>query len=305
MGKAGEEIHPGDEGPSDADDVSFARTLLQFFVIPALVVAVCVGIFFFFTWLVSEEKSGVDYLHDIRTGSASRRWQSAFELAKLLNHPGDKARLTGLAPEMADTFRVAEDDDPRVRRYLALAMGHLGDPRTVPVLVKALGEKDPETKIYAIWALGAIGDPRAVPPLIEMAEHDDPGVRKMAVYSLGTLGAGEAQGVLRAALNDHEMDVAWNAAMALAKLGDDSGRAQILQMLDRELLGSIEAMTEDQRTEAMITAIKGAALLGDGEMRQRLLDISRQEPNLKVRQAALEALAQVEKMEEPRQAEQK
>ena len=51
------------------DDLDFGKTVLQFFVVPAIVVAVCVGIFFFFAWLVSDEKTGVDYLNEIRAGS--------------------------------------------------------------------------------------------------------------------------------------------------------------------------------------------------------------------------------------------
>ena len=197
---------------------------------------------------------------------------------------------------MIDTFREADRDDPRVRRYLALALGHVGDPQAVPVLLEALSDGDPETRIYAIWALGSLGDDRAVEPLLELVQHDDPGLRKMAVYSLGTLGAEESRATLQAALGDYEMDVAWNAAIALAKLGDDSGRDRIFQMLDRKFLSSVADMTEEQRSEAMMNAMKGAVLLGDPSFQPSLTEISEQDPNLKVRQAAFEALAQLDKL---------
>ena len=251
----------------------------------------------FFGWLVAEERSSLDHLRDIKSGSSTRRWQAAFELAKQLNNMDreDRAEIDRLVPEMVDTFSEAERDDPRVRRYLALALGHVGDPRAVPALLEALSDDDPETRIYAIWALGSVGDERAVEPLIEFVQHDDPGIRKMAVYSLGTLGAAEARPMLQAALGDYEMDVAWNAAMALAKLGDGSGRDRILQMLDREFLDSVADMTEEQRGEAMMNAMKGVVLLRDPSFRPSLEDISEQDPNLKVRQAAFEALAQLDK----------
>ncbi len=281
-----------------AEDISFGSGVLQFFLIPAVVVFACVGLFLFFGWLVAEERSSLDHLRDIKSGGTTRRWQAAFELAKQLNNIDrqDQADIDRLVPEMIDTFREAERDDPRVRRYLALALGHVGDPQAVPVLVEAIYDADPETRIYAIWALGSLGDERAVEPLLELVQHDDPGLRKMAVYSLGTLGAEEARATLQAALGDYEMDVAWNAAIALAKLGDDSGRDRIFQMLDREFLSSVADMTEDQRSEAMMNAMKGAVLLGDPSFRPSLTEISEQDPNLKVRQAAFEALAQLDKL---------
>lgn len=283
-----------------AEDASFGTSVLQFFLIPALVVFACVGLFLFFGWLVAEEKSSLDHLHDIKSGSATRRWQAAFELAKQLNNIDreDQEDIARLVPEMIDTFREAEDDDPKVRRYLALALGHLGDPRASPVLLEALSDDDPETQIYAIWALGSLGDERAVEPLLELAQSDDAGIRKMVVYSLGTLGDAEALTTLRAALSDYEMDVAWNAAIALAKLGDNSGRDRILQMLDREFLSSVADITEEQRGEAMMNAMKGAVLLEDPSFRPALEEISEQDPNLKVRQAAFEALAQLAKPRE-------
>ena len=56
-------------------------------------------------------------------------------------------------------FEGAEADDPRVRRYLTLVLGRLGDPQAVPLLEGALADKDADTRLYAIWALGAVGDP--------------------------------------------------------------------------------------------------------------------------------------------------
>ncbi len=281
-----------------AEDISFGNSVLQFFLIPALVVFACVGLFLFFGWLVAEEKSSVDHLRDIKSGSATRRWQAAFELAKQLNHIDrqDQEDIDRLVPEMIDTFREAERDDPRVRRYLALALGHVGDPQAVPVLLEALSDDDPETRIYAMWALGSLGDERAVEALLELAQNDDAGIRKMAVYSLGTLGSGEARTTLEAALGDYEMDVAWNAAIALAKIGDDSGRDRIFQMLDREFLSSVAVMSEEQRSETMMNAMKGAVLLQDPSFRPSLEEISAQDPDLKVRQAAFEALAQLDKL---------
>ena len=157
--------------------------VLQFFIFPLSIVAVCVAVFVVFGMIASEGKGAREHLADVRTGGANRRWQAAFELAKVLQAGKDPA-LTDPAftGEVAKVFDEASADDPRVRRYLALALGRIGDRRAVPALLKAVDDagadgsrSDPETQVYAVWALGVIGDPQAVPRLVALARSDDAG----------------------------------------------------------------------------------------------------------------------------------
>ncbi len=288
-----------DESPQPEldDDLDFGRTVLQFFLVPALVVVACVGLFFFFGWLVSDEKTGVDYLNEIRAGSENRRWQAAFELSKIITMESEKARMEGLVPEMVAAFEQAEDDDERVRHYLALSLGHLGDDTATPALVKALGDGDPTTRLYAGWALGNIGDRRAVPELLERVGDDDPGVRKIAIYALGAIGDESAIPRLQIALSDPVRDVSWNAAVALAQLDDGSGETQLLQMLDQEFLQGVAEMDEGQRLLATESAIKASALLRSETLTVKLRSIADGHPNLVIREAALSALAETQKSE--------
>ena len=297
--KAPSEAAESSDAPLDPldDDVSFVKTVLQFFVIPAFVVAVCVGVFLFFAWLVSSDKTGVDYLNEIRTGSDNRRWQAAFELSKIITMKSEQETLEGLVPQMIDAFQRAGDDDPRVRHYLAISLGHLGDRDATPVLVEALGDSDPATRLYAAWALGAIDDPRAVAPLLRAARDDDAGVRKVAVYSLGAIGDPSANEGLQVALSDPERDVSWNAAISLAQLGDPAGESQLMRMLDREFMDSVADMDEAQKLLTMESAIKGAGHLGGGPLVAQLEAISESDPNLGIRRAALEALEAIRSME--------
>jgi HEAT repeat protein len=274
----------------EPEDVSFARTLVQFFLVPAIVVAACVGVFFFFAWLVSDEKTGVDYLREIRMGSANRRWQAAFELSKIINLDTDKRRLSGLVPEMIAAFEEAIDDDPRVRHYLALSLGHLGDRSATPALIAALDDRDPTTRLYASWALGNLGDPRAVEPLLERFADEDPGVRKMAVYASGALKDDRALPLLRAAISDPDRDVSWNAAVALAQLGDRSGESQLLLMLDRKYLDGLAEIDEARKLLAMESAIQASGLLESEALDARLREIAASDENLALRKLALGAL---------------
>ncbi len=285
------------EPPELDDDLNFGRTVLQFFVIPAFVVAVCVGFFFFFGWLVSDEKTGVDYLNEIRAGSENRRWQAAFELSKIITMETEKTRMEGLVPEMIDAFENAADDDERIRHYLALSLGHLGDASAVPVLMDALRDDDPATRLYAGWALGNIGDRRAVPALLAQAGDEDPGVRKIVVYALGAIGDESAIPQLQAALSDPVRDVSWNAAVALAQLGNGSGEMQLLQMLDRDFLNGVVEMNESQRLLATESAIQAAALVKNDVLTTQLRTLANEHPNLGIREAALSALDNAEKPE--------
>jgi len=89
----------------------------------------------------------------------------------------------GFSQEFAEYRAYSEGDDPRVRRYLALAVGRLDNPPVdaVDALVDGLDDPNPETTISVIWALAALEDPSVRDEIQGVYDSDDPGVRKMAV----------------------------------------------------------------------------------------------------------------------------
>lgn len=291
----------GEEGPAALPErQSFPFLLLQFFIFPLAIVAACVAVFVIFGLIASEGKGAREYLTEVRTGGAHRRWQAAFELSKVLQARKDPAlNDPEFALELIRTFEESASDDPRVRRYLALALGRMGDRRAVPALLRAIAESgspgerppDSEAQIYVIWALGAIGDPAAVPPLARLAGGEDAGVRKAAVHALGALRTEEAKAALLRSLEDAAEDVRWNAALALARLDDPAAAPVLLQMMDRKHLASVEGLTPEQREEAILQAVAAAPSLPDPTLRAVLLGLRDGDPNLKVREAARKALA--------------
>ena len=58
-----------------------------FFLIPLMITIVGVMFFFMFKVLTYETSSPTDYLSNVQYGAASKRWQSAYELSKLLANP--------------------------------------------------------------------------------------------------------------------------------------------------------------------------------------------------------------------------
>jgi len=272
--------------------------VLQFFIFPMAIVAVCVAVFVIFGLIAGESHGAREYLGEVRSGGANRRWQAAFELSKVLQAGKDPAlKDPKFAVELCQLFTDSANDDPRVRRYLALAMGRLGDRRAVAPLREAIGDEsaagrptDADTQIYAIWALGSIGDPAALPDLVRLATNADSGLRKAAVHALGAFPGEESKQALAGALADAVEDVRWNAAIALARRGDAAATPLLLSLLDRGYLDKVEGLRPDQREDAMLQAIVVAPALPDAGVREALLRLRDSDSSLKVREAARKAL---------------
>src|SRR5262245_42202647 len=101
-----EPVAAGGEG--DAEEAQRQTTpflVLQFFVFPMSIVAVCVAVFVVFGLIAAEGKGAREYLDEVRTGSANRRWQAAFELSKVLQAGRDPAlKDPSFGAQLARTF---------------------------------------------------------------------------------------------------------------------------------------------------------------------------------------------------------
>jgi HEAT repeat protein len=297
---------------------------VQFFLIPLAVVAVIGVVYLGFRSMVGDTRGARDYLAEVQNGGTDRRWPAAYELSRLMDDPKVRADRS-LAPALVKAFEQAKDDDPRIRRYLALAIGRLDPPlpaEAIEVLSKSLDEPDRaatpgvqdwisrltgwsdsdlgEVRISTIWALGASGDTRVAERLQPFYQSPDAGIRKMVVYALGALPGDAQVETLRAALQDVAPDVRWNAAVALARHGDRQGAGVIRQMIDRDYVEHMvtrevrQDQDQDPIADVMISGLRAAAVLKEGAMREPIAVLSRQDRSMKVRQAALEALRTIE-----------
>ena len=272
---------------------------VQFFLIPLAVVAVVVAIYGGFRMMVTDERTPEEYLLDVRAGGRERRWPAAYELSRLMGDPATEERHPGLGRALLDAFVGSRGDDPRIRRYLALAIGRLRTPPpgTIEALTEALDDPDSETVISVVWALASLGDEAVVPLVVSMYRSSDPGVRKMAVYALGVLPDDGGHTTLRAALGDPVPDVRWNAAVALARHGDARSAGVLARMLDRDHVTGLVAPSEtrlDPAGEVMISGLQAMAGLGSlavGEdLRSVIAALAESDPNVRVQNAALETL---------------
>ena len=289
---------------------------VQFFLIPLAVVAAVVLVYGGFRWILSNERTPEEYLTDIRSGGRERRWPAAYELSRTLadnadietQHPELGKAIVGVFRDLTGAARREEfepggwalwnDDDAKVRRYLALAIGRLRVPPAdaVDELVLALDDPDAETQINVIWALASIGEETVVKHLEDLYGSADAGVRKMAVYALGALPACSKLSTLRRALEDPVPDVQWNAAIALARHENSGGVPVLRRMLDREYVTrmvsrtpAVEAMV-DPVSEVIVSSLRAVATLEAETLRPEIETLSREDVSLHVREVALKAL---------------
>ncbi|HEX9637821.1 MAG TPA: HEAT repeat domain-containing protein [Acidobacteriota bacterium] len=287
---------PPDAAPPDPEGAppprSSGRTLvIQFFLLPALIVAACIGVFVLFGALVQERRTPREVLAEIRSGREDQRWHAAFELSKMLDDAESVRRDGGFGAELMRAFEAERDaSDPRVRRFLALSLGKLGDPKPADLLARSLDDRDSDTRLYVLLALGAIGGARHARAVLPQLGSDDPGMRKAAAYVLGNLGNRSAAAALRAALHDPVLEVRWNSALALLRLKDRAGLGLGLRMLKRDYVSRAPGITANQVEQTLAAAAATLGGFGASQARPGLQELRDRDPSPAVREAAHKAL---------------
>ena len=277
--------------PVSDGDVSRARLVSQFVIFPLAIILVALAIYLGLGLLTAEKKTAEDYLNTIRVGGINSRWQAAYELATVLEQEKREGRIgRRFVGELIRVFEASRSDDPRVRRFLAAAMGRVQDPELVGVLISALDDPDDETRINAMFSLRAQGDPSAVPHLKRIVTGDDAGLRKAAVYALGGLDDPRVPPVLERALHDREPDVRWNAALQLAAARNKSGLDVLGEMLGPGYLDGFDRISGEGRRNILVEAIRAVGILNARSLAPSLQRLRLQDQDLRVRQAAIEVL---------------
>lgn len=275
---------------SDIPRESPRTILFQFVVFPLGIVVVAVAVFLLFGKLATNEQTIPDYLNEIRSGSSHERWQAAYQLSKSLKR-GEAKRYPNLEQQVASLYVQSKNDDPRIRRYLGMVLGNLGDRRATPLLIDGLRHDAPvDNRIYALMALGELRDPTALGAIEDATRDGEKDIRKTAYYALGEIGDPSAVPTLVAGLNDDVADVRWNAAISLSRFNDRRAIPALREMLDRTRLANVRDMREDQKEDAMIVAMTAYSRVAGAEARPDLERLTH-DPSLRIEAAAKEATA--------------
>lgn len=134
---------------------------------------------------------------------------------------------------------LSHDPSNEMRWIAAIALGEVGDPDTLPVLLAALEDHDKYVRYGAVLALEKMGwhpennedrlkrfvafqEWSAIPgigevpvrTLMKYFDDSDPKIRASVVTLLGILGDPEAEMICERAMSDPNPDVRWKASLA-------------------------------------------------------------------------------------------
>jgi HEAT repeat protein len=289
----------------------------QFFLVPLLIVGICVLVYVVFNTVVADPRTAADWVKDLREGGPATRPYAALQLTQALRRMEVPDR--SLTPDLIKAYRSTSDEIPQdreLRRYLCQALGFLRDPAAADLMLEVVsvelgrgeGRKGLEIAGAAMDALGAIKEPRTLPALVKLLDDPEDLVRKYAAFNAGAVAeraTGDARTAaveaLRKALHDRRADVGWNAAFALAYfLGDRSGVETLRKMLDRKHLSGLipreDPNAQELEARAIVTAANAAAKLKDESFLPglRALTDDRVERNAEVRFVAHQAIRAIQ-----------
>jgi HEAT repeat protein len=262
-----------------------------FFLIPLIITIFGVMFFFMFKVLTYESSSPHEYLTNIQIGSATKRWQSAYELSKLLSIPELVPLDAGFKNKMVSIYKKSIHDDPMVRMYLALAMGRTGQQEFGPALIEGLEDEDIGSRLAAIKALGILRFEPSVIQVRKFIQDSYSNEEKLAaIITLGSLGDISVISDLQKLLEDEEPNIRWDAAIALVKLGDLSGNQTINNLLDRSYLNNFSEVDEEEKVQAILVAIQVSSQYPSDNFITNLLKLATFDNNMKIRDLAIKTL---------------
>ena len=262
----------------------------SFVIIPFLVAASLVFVYSLFSLLTYEDATPFDYLNDIKIGGATKRWQSAFELSKILSSSDEISRDDRFISEMINVFEHSKHDDNRVRQYLALAMGRTGNHIFIDPLLSGIEDENTENIPAIIRALGLLESERAVQKLKLFLDHEDEHIRLQTVIAFGNIADPLAIEYLKKSLYDSQPNIRWDAAISLAKIGDDSGRDILLKLMEGKIFINFPEVDVREQDQARIVAIRAGVLLNDSIINNLIQELADKDENINIRKTAMEVL---------------
>ncbi len=196
--------------------------------------------------------------------------------------PGDP-----LEPKEGDyTLETALEElttssDPEVRAEAAEALGELGEPGALPILVEAMvNDQSLAVQLASLTALQTFGVDQLIWILLN---HDDPLMRVAAANALRALEDLRALDALFQALaSDEDTQVRVAVANALAEIG--KGRAEEPLLL---------AATSDEDSAVRVAAVRALGALKTEWTAHQLVAVLRSDPDNEVREAVAWALGQI------------
>ena len=276
---------------SKSDSSRIYTLFYSFFLVPFMIAIFGAIFFLLFRFITFETNDASELLNQVKIGSATKRWQSAFELSKVLNNPKTVPDDLTFKNQMISAYKHSINDDPLVRAYLAIAMGATGDNYYSENLIEGLTDDSRESRLAAIQAVGMVKAKSAVTTLSKIVKNSDYSDERLAAtMSLGFIGDIETIPVLTELLEDEEPNIRWDAAIGLAKMGEKSSIPIIENLMDRNYLMTFPELDYNEINKVILVAIETTALIKDSRFKSKLILLAESDENLTFRDAAIKTL---------------
>lgn len=311
---------PDDVGTAEPMSLSLLGRLfgIPFVIIGVIVGGAVIVVFAFGAPTAQRDRPIGDLLTSLESGAGGKslgmlmprdkqHWQTGLELTMRLEKKGEfsDAQLKEVAERLGamvqaeivpPAFPAASKEGPspaekayRQRmEFLIRALGKTGRPEAIQPLANLVQRGD---EPFAMLAMAELGNSAAVPgirrviPLMvrRLESAKSPEAFIVGCTALSVLAGSsdtEVVDLLTRVLRSHEGEVAWSAALALARLGNQAGKSALLDLLDRsfwetgkryqvrEADGSVKryAMPADRIDQYLIAAIDAASHVADPDI---------------------------------------
>tara|TARA_Y100001936_G_C16029155_1_gene644431 strand:+ start:730 stop:1599 length:870 start_codon:yes stop_codon:yes gene_type:complete len=263
----------------------------SFFLIPLMITIFGVLFFFLFEILTYEDQDPQHLLNNIKSGSLTKRWQSAYELSNLMKDTEKIPTDDLFVNQMISMYEKSIYDDSRVRTYLALAMGQTGNEKFGDVLVNSLDDDNLENRIAVIKSLGMIKYLPSVKKLNNLVGSDaNVQERLAAVISLGEISDASSKNFLIPLLEDEEPNIRWDAAIALIKMNDFSGVYILEKLLRREYYANYKNIDANEVNNSILTILALISKNPNNSFLDELEILAKDEKNIKIREFSMKIL---------------
>tara|TARA_X000000368_G_scaffold330913_2_gene268015 strand:- start:5051 stop:5920 length:870 start_codon:yes stop_codon:yes gene_type:complete len=265
----------------------------SFFLIPLMITIFGVLFFFLFEILTYEDQDPQHLLNNIKSGSLTKRWQSAYELSNLMKDPEKVPEDDLFINQMISMYEKSVYDDDRVRTYLALAMGQTNNSRFGNSLIKGIDDEKLENRIAAIKSLGMIKFVPSVSKLNNISVSDiDIQERLAAVISLGEIGDNRSESFLVSLLDDEEPNIRWDSAIALMKMNNISGLYILEKLLNRSYYLNYTNVNDNEINNSMLTILALISKYPNIAFKDELEFLAKDEKNIKIREFSMKILSE-------------
>ncbi|WP_437227226.1 HEAT repeat domain-containing protein [Planctomicrobium sp. SH661] len=226
-----------------------AGMIIQLFLVPAVIVAVIVGVYALFGRVASQELDWRQLTTDVRSENPHVRWRGALGLAQMLDadaQRGDKSQHLAARPEIASaladlyqeliTRNSLNEEELKQIEFLSKALGRMEVPETiVPVLRAGIQtDRNHDVRKHSLIGLAMLAgtmkdnpslrdNAKLVTQMIDISKESDPLFRHQAAFDLGLLASPAALERLEVLLEDPDEMVRVNAAIGLARNGKLNG----------------------------------------------------------------------------------